>query len=50
MSDVPTYEVIVTDAPETEAQSMIGESPAANNTVQAGIDGRRNLEVFIRDR
>ena len=36
MSDMPTYEVILTDAPGTEAKAVIGEALAAYNTGHAG--------------
>ena len=49
MSDMPTYEVILTDAPGTEAKAVIGEGLAAYNTGHAGVDDRRDLSVLVKD-
>ena len=49
MSDVPTYEVILTDTPGTEAKAVIGEALAAYNTGHAGVDDRRDLSVLVKN-
>ena len=49
MSDVPTYEVILTDTPGTEAKAVIGDALAAHNTGHAGVDDRRDLSVLVKD-
>src|SRR5215813_5922002 len=49
MSDVPTYEVILTDAPDIQAKTAIGEGLAAYNVQHAHVDDRRDLAVLLRD-
>jgi len=49
MSDVSTYEVILTDAPDIQAKTAIGEGLAAYNVQHADVDDRRDLAVLLRD-
>ena len=49
MSDVPNYEVILTDAPDIQAKTAIGEGLAAYNVQHADVDDRRDLAVLLRD-
>lgn len=49
MHNIPCHEVILTDAPGAAAQTLIGESLAAYNTLHAGIDDRRDLAILVRD-
>src|SRR5215468_10797423 len=49
MSDVPTYEVILTDAPDIQAKTVIGEGLAAYNMQHTDVDDRRDLAVLLRN-
>src|SRR5262245_46131236 len=49
MSDVPTYEVILTDAPDIQAKTAIDEGLAAYNVQHTDVDDRRDLAVLLRD-
>ena len=49
MIDVPTYEVILTDAVDIQAKTAIGEGLAAYNVQHANVDDRRDLAVLLRD-
>src|SRR5215471_17927286 len=49
MSDVPTYEVILTDAPDIQAKTAIGEGLAAYNVQHTDVDDQRDLSVLLRD-
>jgi len=49
MGNVSTYEIILTDAPGTQAKTAIDEGLATYNVHHARIDDRRDLAVLIRD-
>ena len=49
MSDVPTYEVILIDAPDMQAKTAIGEGLAAYNVQHTDVDDRRDLSVLVKD-
>jgi GNAT superfamily N-acetyltransferase len=49
MTNAPTYEVILTDAPDTRAKTVIGEGLATYNGGHSGIDDRQDLAVLVKN-
>lgn len=49
MTNAPTYGVILTDAPDTRAKTVIGEGLATYNGGHSGIDDRQDLAVLVKN-
>src|SRR5262249_13129294 len=49
MTNAPRYGVILTDAPDTQAKTVIGEGLATYNGGHSGIDDRQDLAVLVKN-